>query len=217
MNQIPKGSELSATRAASEHDLEALPAPRHPWRKLTFATMTIAALGSLVLAFTLRGEAIYALRTQSPVTLNVAKVSEQKLSNQWVHAEATLRADAAVHFRRPLESDSYRVARTLENDRLYVQIRVPDDPHDPTGQHFVPPVSFAGRLIPMNSAGLRHSAVRHAIEEAGVGPVPPDAWLLIEGESPGSVRWALALEILFIAFAAFNIFGLARLARRVQE
>ena len=47
--------------------------------------------------------------------------------------------------------------------------------------------------------------------------IPVDAWLLIDGSSPRASRWAIALAALFVAFAGWNLFGVARVLRPVKD
>jgi len=220
MPRYPSTPELLASRAASDHDLdlEALPAPRRPWRRATLAALALSALGSLALAFALRGEAVFALESGPPV--DVGELSRfhatSANANTWVHGNGTLRADGAVRYARPLENDTYRLARIEGNDKLWVQVSVPDDPADPEGAHFVAPTSFVGRLIPVSRAGIRHGVVRAAVSDAWQGRVSDDAWLLVDGEAPQTTRWALGLCALFLGFATFSVIGLAKLTQKVS-
>jgi hypothetical protein len=178
----------------------------------------LSAIGSLFLVFELRGEAVFALEGGPPIDLGELSQfhASTRNANTWVHGSGTLRADGAVRYARPLEQDSYRLARVDGNDKLWVQVNVPDDATDPDGAHFVPPTSFVGRLIPVNRAGIRHSVVRAAVGDAWQGTVPDDAWLLVDGEAPITTRWALALCGLFLCFATFNLLGIAKLTQRVS-
>jgi hypothetical protein len=211
---------MLGTRAASDHDLdlEALPAPRRPWRRATLLALALSAIGSLALAFELRGEAVFALESGPPVDLG--ELSQVQLAsthaNTWVHGNGTLRADGAVRYARPLEDDTYRLAQVEGNDKLWVQVSVPDDPADPEGAHFVAPTSFVGRLIPVSRAGIRHGMVRAAVSDAWQGKVRDDAWLLVDGEAPQTTRWALGLCGLFLGFATFSLIGLAKLTQKVS-
>lgn len=218
MARYPSTPDLLGTPAASDHDLEALPAPRRPWRRATLAALTLSALGSLTLAYQLRGEASYALGSGAPVDLGeLARLSiGPEHSNTWVHGSGSLHADGAVHYARPLEQDTYRLARIEGNPKLWVQVSVPNDPSDPEGARFVPPTSFVGRLIPVSHAGIRHGMVRAAVGDAWQGNVPDDAWLLVDGESPQTTRWALGLCALFLGFATFNVIGLVKLTQKVS-
>ncbi|HEY0465735.1 MAG TPA: hypothetical protein VGC79_16090 [Polyangiaceae bacterium] len=220
MPHFPSSPDMLGTRAASDHDLdlEALPAPRRPWRRATLAALTLSALGSLALAFELRGEAVFALEAGPPVDLGELSQfhATSTHANTWVHGGGTLRADGAVRYARPLEQDTYRLAQVEGNDKLWVQVSVPDDPGDPEGAHFVAPTSFVGRLIPVSRAGIRHSMVRAAVSDAWQGKVTDDAWLLVDGEAPQTTRWALGLCGLFLGFAAFSLIGLAKLTQKVS-
>ena len=80
---------------------------------------------------------------------------------------------------------------------------------------YVPPTSFAGRLVRFDAAGPRHRGLAASVTELTGQPVPPGAWLLVDGEAPSQSRWAVALVVLFAGFAAWNAFVIARLARRV--
>jgi len=208
---------MLGTPAASDHDLEALPAPRRPWRRATLAALALSATGSLALAYGVRGEALFAVTSGPPRDLGELSQFHptRTEANTWVRGSGTLHADGAVHYARPLEQDTYRLAQVEGNEKLWVQVSVPDDPSDPEGVHFVPPTSFVGRLIPVSRAGLRHSVVRAAVADAGQGQVPDDAWLLVDGEAPQTTRWALGLVGLFLGFAAFNVVGLAKLTQKV--
>src|SRR3954468_11233188 len=218
MPRYPSTPDLLGTPAASDHDLEALPAPRRPWRRATLGALGLSALGSLVLVFQLRGEAVYALESAPPIDLGELSQLHPTTSNRntWVHGTGTLRADGAVRYARPLERDTYRLAQVEGNDKLWVQVSVPEDPSDPDGAHFVPPTSFVGRLIPVSHVGIRHGMVRAAVGDSWQGAVPDDAWLLVDGEAPQTTRWALALCGLFVGFATFNLIGLAKLTQKVS-
>ncbi|MEZ4227229.1 MAG: hypothetical protein R3B13_40190 [Polyangiaceae bacterium] len=200
---------------AQERDpeLEALPAPRRPGRRLTLVSLVVTGLASLAMAGALRAEATYALSSGPPAALgNLAELNPgREMSNKWVQGEALLGSSRAVRYGRPLESDSYRLAPVAGNERVWVQIRVPAGMEGP---RFVPPTSFVGRLIPFHEAGLRHSSLADAVENAGASRPGTDAWLLVDGEAPRTTRWALGLVGLFLGFAAFSMYGLLRLLRR---
>ncbi len=217
MPRYPSSPDALGAPAASDHDLEALPAPRRPWRRATLTALALSAFGSLALAYQLRGEAFFALEGGPPIDLGELRQFHAASSNEntWVHGNATLRADGAVHYARPLEQDTYRLARVEGNEKLWVQVSVPDEPSDPEGAHFVPPTSFVGRLIPVSRAGIRHGMVRAAVSDAWQGSVPNDAWLLVDGEAPRTTRWALGLCGLFLGFATFSVIGLGKLTQKV--
>ena len=77
-----------------------------------------------------------------------------------MHGNGTLRADGAVRYARPLEDDTYRLAQVEGNDKLWVQVSVPDDPADPEGAHFV--AAHFVRGTPDPGQPRRHSPRRGA-------------------------------------------------------
>jgi hypothetical protein len=201
--------------SATDDDLAALPRPRRRFRTITLAVLAVTAVCSLWLALSLRGELFFTLRTGAPQDLGelsrLAPTLDQ--ANTWVRAEAALSMAEVIRYSRPLESDTYRLARVEGNPRLWVELRVPEDAD---GARFVAPGSFVGRLVPANASGLRYGALSTAAAEAG-HPLKSDAWLLIDGESPASTRWALGLELLLLGFAAFNLVGILRLSRPIRD
>lgn len=200
---------------ARDPDLEALPAPRRPGRWLTLVTMSVTLLVSLLMALALRGQAAYALTSAEPRDLGYLAQSDPgpQLANRYVRGEALLSSEGAVRYSRPVEGDSYRLAHVAGNERIWVEVRVPDGMEGP---HFVPPSSFVGRLVPLKSAGLSHAELSEAVTTTG-GKMPADAWLLQDGAAPRGSRWAVGLMALFLAFAGFNAFGLYRLSRPVRD
>lgn len=199
----------------TDADLEALPAPRRPWRKLTLVVMSVTLLGSILLTFALRGELSFSLSGKPPH--GVGELSRFKPQahdeNTWVQGEGELEVEGAIAYRRPLEADSYRLSRVTGTHKLWVQVRVPRDDDDPNHKRFVPPTSFVGRLVPADHGGVRLSQLSGAIAEAGRPELPGDAWLLIDGEAPATTRWTLGVGVLLLGFAAFNLFGLRHLLR----
>lgn len=205
----------------SERDaeLEALPPPRRPFRKITLAVMSAALLGSVALLFSLRGELRFSLIGGSPRAVGELATFEPRAgdANTWIQGQGGLETGGATAYRRPLETDSYRLARVSGARRLWVQVRVPWDDDDPNHKRFVPPSSFVGRLVPANHGGVRLSQLGSAIAEAGRPPLPDDAWLLIDGEAPATTRWTLGVGLLLLGFVGFNLFGLLRLLRPASD
>ncbi|HEY6080837.1 MAG TPA: hypothetical protein VIW29_18615 [Polyangiaceae bacterium] len=203
----------------ADAELEALPPPRRPWRKLTLAVMATTLLCSLGLLLALRGELVFSFTGGSPRGVGelAAFAPAPSDANSWVQGEGDLDRDGAIAYRRPLESDSYRLARVSGARQLWVQVRVPWDDDDPDHKRFVAPSSFVGRLVPLGGGGLRLSQLASAVAEAGRPALPRDAWLLIDGEAPSTTRWTLGLGLLLLAFAAFNLFGLVRLLRPATD
>jgi hypothetical protein len=200
--------------SVKKHDLAGLPAPRRPWRRVTLVTLALGALVSLALAFAVLPDVVYSLRGGSPRDLGdlVSARLDPTLAGAWVHGEGQLSATRAIRYARPLEHDTYRLASVEGNPKLWVQVRVPANEEGP---RFVPPDSFVGRLLPISSLGIRQRGLPDAVQESGVEPPARDAWLLVDGESPAALRWALGLITLLLAFATFNLVGLARLTRPI--
>jgi hypothetical protein len=211
-------SEPSQTSAAesTDRDLTDLPEPRRPWRRLTFAVMALCAACALALSVNLVPELVYALGDRKPVELGELERLRpgRDHHNRWVHAEGALSSDRAIRLRRPLESDSYRLAQVEKNPNLWVQVRVPSGDETP---QFVPPNSFVGRLISVTDVSVRQQGLREAVDGAGFGPMGDNAWILIDGEAPNGLRWVMGIVALLLAFAVFNVVGILRLARPIRS
>jgi hypothetical protein len=197
-------------------ELEALPSPRRPWRRLTLATMALACVGSLAMSAALWSTAQFAMQTGHP--RDGGRLASLELSrawaNRWVRAEGGLELEGAVRYQRPLSGDWFRLAR-VAGSRIWVELRVPAELEDP---YFLPPPTFVGRLVPLASAGLRHDALGARVGEVHPGQAPaPGDWLLIDGESPVASRWAIGLIVLFAGFASFNVWGLWRFLRPIRQ
>ena len=206
--------EARRPRADSHDELAKLPAPRRPWRRATLVTLSLSALGSLVLALLVMPDVGYSLTSGPPRDLGdlTTTTPAPDTKNAWVHGEASLSTTRAIRYRRPLESDSYRLAQVEGNPRVWVQIRVPAREEGP---RFVPPTSFVGRIVPVAESGLRQQDLRAAVSEVGLAPPSDDAWLLIDGESPAAMRWVLGLLLLLTGFFVFNVVGLLKLGRNI--
>ncbi|HVJ17505.1 MAG TPA: hypothetical protein VM686_18890 [Polyangiaceae bacterium] len=209
-------TQTSADESQTDRDLTDLPEPRRPWRRLTFAVMALCAACALALSVNLVPELVFALGDRNPVELGALEQLKpgRDHHNRLVHAEGSLSVDRALRLRRPLESDSYRLAQVEKNPNLWVQVRVPENEEGP---HFVPPSSFVGRLISVSDVSVRQQGLREAIDGAGLGPMGDDAWILIDGEAPTGLRWVLGIVALLLAFAAFNVVGILRLARPIRS
>jgi hypothetical protein len=194
----------------------ALPPPRHPGLRLTLGVLIVTLLLSLFLLVALRADLAYAFGRGGPEDLGELErlAPEPALANRWVRAEGTLAADEATRYARPLERVSYRLVRLADNPKLWVQITVPAGMEGPA---FVAPSSFVGRLVPVERTSIRHWGLATAVTDAGNPALPSDAWFLIDGESPASVRWTLGVGALAVTFMVFAGFGLVRLTRPVRD
>jgi hypothetical protein len=217
----PSSASLDPTDPASRLDargvdaeLAALPAPPRRERTLTLVLMAVTIVASLGMSVALNREVSYALSPKSPLDLGdlVKAAPPEGLSNRYVRAEGLLSTAGAIRYERPMEGDSFRLAPLAGQRKVWVEIRVPEGLEGPK---FTPPTTFAGRLVPFHSAGIRHLGLTNSVQAAGLGEVPEDALLLVDGASPRASRWALALTALFAYFAAWNAVGLLRLVRRV--
>lgn len=206
--------ERASTGTVSRIDpeLEALPKPRRPWRRMTLGTMAVTVYASLWLMSGLFPLVTYAARGGAPAEVGSLTGVQPyaKAAGTWVHGTGEL-APRGVEYRRPLDSDRYRVVQVEGNPRMWVELRVPNEIEP---EHYVAPNSFVGRLTPLGNAGIRHSALPEAIASTLGAPPPDGSWLLVDGESPASTRWAAAFSVLLVAFAAFNLWGLVHLLRR---
>ena len=201
---------------AEDPELLALPAPPKRERTATVILMVITALAALTMVILLRQEAQYALTAGAP--MDVGELSELDVGgdvdNRYVRANGLLGTTGAIRYGRAAEGDSFRLAPVAGHPKVWVEIRVPEGFEGP---RYVPPLAFAGRLVPLNEAGIRHVGLRHAVAKNSGAQVPPDAWVLIDGSSPRASRWALALAALFFGFAVWNIIGVLRLLGRARE
>lgn len=206
---------LAPDASLLDPDLEALPEPRRPWRRLTLVIMPLTACCSALLAWSLGGAAVYATATAEP--LDLGTLTDVQLdhhhANQWARGRGEL-GQVAVEFRRPLDTDLYRVAPVARAPKVWVQLRVPSG-FD--ADRYVAPNSFVGRLVPFDSLGLRHAGVREAVEAATHAPLPEDAWLLMDGEAPQTSRWVLGVVGLLVVFVVTNVLGTLNLLRPVRD
>lgn len=216
MDELPDDAVLPS--ALGEDDgkvLDAAPAPPRRERTATVVLMALTAVAAGAMAFALRGEARYALSSGQPAEVGELATLQPggDLDNRYVRGAGLLGTGGAIRYGRAAEGDSFRLAPIAGNPRIWVEIRVPEGFEGP---RFVPPTSFAGRLVPMSEAGVRHVGLDDTVRDHGGASVPADAWLLVDGSSPRASRWAVALALLCSAFAAWNLFGMFRLLRPVR-
>ncbi|KYF51502.1 hypothetical protein BE08_31015 [Sorangium cellulosum] len=217
MESLPRGpGGRGVDMTGPDPELLALPAPPRQERTVTVVLMAVTAIAALWMAIALLGEARYALSPGRPVDageLAPLRATED-LENRYVRATGLLGTRGAIRYGRAAEGDSFRLAPVAGNPGLWVEIRVPEGFEGP---RFVPPSAFAGRLVPFRSAGIRHARLAAEVEEQTGTAVPDGAWLLIDGGSPRASRWAVALVALFLGFAGWNLFGIARVLHRVRD
>jgi len=199
----------------ADPELLALPAPPKKERALTVVLMVLTACAAALVAWMLRGEAAYAFSSGEPAEVGdlAAFRPGDQLRNHYVSGVGSLGASGAIRYGRAAEGDSFRLAPVAGNDRLWIEIRVPEGFEGP---RFIPPSSFAGRLVPLNKSGLRHASLGQGVERTGVS-IPEDAWILVDGSSPRASRWAAGLCALFICFSLWNLVSVVRLLGRVKD
>lgn len=217
---IPPVVPLAAVRAlareeTSDPELEALPAPPRRERTLAAAIMLVTAVASGAMCWALRTEVGYALSRAVPTDLGELAVAEPSSlkTGAYVEARGMLGTTGAIRYSRPLEGDSFRLQPVAGNPRLWVEIRVPEGMEGP---RFVPPATFAGRLAPMQDAGLRHAGLARSVHRETSTAVPEQSWVIIDGASPRASRWAVALFALFVFFAVWNVASVFRILRPIR-
>lgn len=220
-------STLSASEAAVssgvDPELVSLPAPPKRERTTAVVMMALTALAAVWMTIALLAEARYALTPGQPVDVgdltslrlgHDAHDADSSLRNRYVRASGLLGTSGAIRYGRAAEGDSFRLAPVAGNPELWVEIRVPEGFEGP---RFVPPTTFAGRLVPFRQAGVRHVGLVKLVRAQTAVTVPDDAWLLIDGSSPRASRWAVALAVLFAGFVLWNVAGVARVLSRVRD
>lgn len=208
----PTGTDATST----DPELRDLPRAPRTARVVTLGVLAMTTVASLALVAALLPDARFALHGSTPEDLGSLasyrpKDEAQTARGLWVRGTGAL-TERAVRYRRPLDGDSYRLASIEGNEQIWVQVRIPEGMAE---EHFVPPASFVGRLVPLDEANLRYGRLQDALREIGANPAR--TWLLVDGEAPATTRWALALVGLFAGFAAFCSFGLVRLTRPVRD
>lgn|GEM_PF-546888 len=210
----PHSPQLDA--AGQDPDLVALPAPPKGERTVTVLMMGLTAIAAGWMSLLLLGEARYALTPKQLTDVaDLATLSPTAdLDNRYVRATGLLGTTGAIRYGRAAEGDSFRLAPVAGNNKIWVEIRVPEGFEGP---RFVPPTNFAGRLVRFEKAGIRHARLPESVRAQTEQQVPENAWVLIDGSSPRASRWAVALVVLFIGFFLWNAAAIARVLGRVRD
>jgi hypothetical protein len=203
------------TSEAEDPELLALPDPPRRERTFTVALLAVTAIASCAMSLALRGDVGYAF--SAPASMDLGELRDVRvaaaLDNRYVRGHGGLGAVGAIRFERPFEGDTYRVSPVAGRRDLWVEVRVPAGEE---GGRYVPPSSFAGRLVSFDDAGPRHRGLARAIEDATGEAVLPGARVLVDGEAPSRARWTVALAAVFLAFAVWNALAIARLLRPLR-
>lgn len=196
-------------------ELLQLPDPPRGERRWTIVVMAVAALASAVMAVALTRDAAYALRSPSAADLGdlAGTPTSAFVNNSFVQGRGQLAGAGQIRYERPFESDSYRIAPVAGRPDVWVEFRVPAGAES---NRFVPKAEFSGRLVHFSQAGLRHRGLRSAIADRTGQRVPPDAYLLVDGQAPSDARAFALLWIMFVGFAMWNLATIAKLVRKVK-
>jgi hypothetical protein len=196
-------------------ELLALPPPRRTEQRLTVALLFLVALTASAMTVSLRGEAAYAFSDAAGVDVgDLYAVSPTAIQgNSYVRGHGALGGALAVRFERPFERDTYRVWPVMGRRDVWVETRVPAGEE---GSRYLPPTTFAGRVVRWSESGIRHRGLEATAAALSGQAIPAGAWLIVDGESPARARWALSLAVLFAGFAVWSVVTAARLLRRVE-
>jgi len=209
----------SGLELADELDPEliALPDPPKKGRTLTLLLLAVTAIASLAMVVALRRDVAYAMRDAAPADVGDLRTAEKGLDgleNSFVSAHGMLGVAGGIRYERPFTSTTFRALPVAGRPDVWVEVRIPAGQE---GGRWEPPRTFSGRLVRFDAAGPRHRGLASAIASATDQPVPAHAWLLVDAEAPASARWSAALAVLFFGFAAWNLFAIAKLVRRVRS
>src|SRR5262245_172525 len=103
MARRPAAELPSLALSGPDPELEALPEPRRPGRRLTLATMAVTSVLALAMAYSMRGEVFYSLHGGAPTEIGSLANFEPRteLANTWVHGDALLGSQQAIRYSRP--------------------------------------------------------------------------------------------------------------------
>ncbi len=200
---------------ALDPELLDLPNPPKRERSMTVGMLVFTAIASLAMVGALRHDASYAFASAQPRDLGDLGAAPPGafVENGFVRGTAMLGAAHAIRYERPLVSESFRLMPVVGRPNVWVEVRVPAGAEN---LRYVPPSQFTGHLVRFDSAGPKHRGLASAIRDATGQQVPDAAWLLVEGDSPTSARWAIMLVAMFLGFAAWNLSVSAKLLRKVR-
>ncbi len=213
-HSMAPGSTRSAADAV-DPELASLPEPPRTERRATLLLLATTALASVAMVTMLSRDAAYAFASSRVTDLGDLRVAPAGAlaPNEYARGAGMLGGAGSIRFERSFESDSFRVAPVAGRPDVWVELRVPNGVDS---ERYVPPTSFAGRLVRFDAAGPKHRGLASAVGQLTGQAVPSDAWLLVDGEAPEAARWAVALAAMFAVFAAWNALAIARIVRKVR-
>jgi hypothetical protein len=209
----PSSPELvGGPDAMVDPELLALPRPPRLARRVSLALMILTSLLAAAMAVGLAGDVRYAVASAEPTDVGELDrwTPDASMTNRFVRASGRLGGAGAIRYDRPMESDSFRLAPIVGNELVWVEMRVPAGAEE---SGFAAPTTFVGRLLPLKSASFRYRGLDRSVREVSGATVRPDAWVLIDGATPMTSRWTVALALLFAVFAAYNLVTIARIVR----
>jgi len=215
LSPSPSSPELiAAAEGSADPELLALPRPPRLERLVSLALMIVTALLAAAMAIGLAGDVRYAVASAEPSDIGdlIHWVPDPSCSNSFVRATGRLGAAGAIRYDRPMERDSFRLAPVVGNDSVWVEMRVPAG-----AEHSAPPTTFVGRLLPVRTASFRYRGLERSVHEVTGAVVPANAWVLVDGATPMASRWTVALALLFVVFAGYNLVTIARIVRPVKR
>lgn len=203
---------VSGPEPLVDPELVALPRPPRQERTISLLLMTLTGLLAAFMTAVLASDVKYAFAGGVPeMAGDLSRLApEPAMSNTFVRADGMLRADGAIRYRRPLESDSFQLAPVSGNDRIWVEQRVPPGPANGAS---APAVTFVGRLLPIRSIAFGFGGLRRSMTATAGASIPGDAWVLVDGATPVSSQWTVALAALLAIFAGYNLVMIARILR----
>jgi hypothetical protein len=204
------------SEAEIDRDLAKLPRPRRIDRDVALVVMAATGLVAAALAWSLSGDARYALSSDEPVDIGAfAEADLAAHRGRYVRATVDLAparpegSASSVGFRRPLETDERRLARAADGRWLIYRV-----PEALAGPRFVPPRLVSGRLLHAQDFGVRFAGLDDALVDAGGRP--ESAFVLIDDETPRAVSWLLGVEIMMLIFAGWCALSVVQLTRPVR-
>ncbi|HMI87451.1 MAG TPA: hypothetical protein VK550_25355 [Polyangiaceae bacterium] len=212
MGKNGESSELVASAdPLIDPELVALPRPPRQERTISLLLMGLTGLLAVFMTAALASDVTYAFAGSAPEPVGELShlAPASPLRNTFVRADGLLRRESAIRYHRPLETDTFQLVPVAGNDRIWVELRVPPGPPNAVA---VPPTTFVGRLLPMRSIAFGFGGLRRSVETSAA-PIAPDAWVLIDGATPTSSQWTVALAALLALFAGYNLLMIARILR----
>ena len=213
MGKNGESSELLASaEPLVDPELVALPGPPRQERTISLLLMALTGLLAALMTAALASDVIYAFAGSAPEAVGDLSrlVPQSALSNKFVRADGILSAERAIRYHRPLESDTFQLVPVTGTDRIWVELRVPSGAPSATA---APPVTFVGRLLPMRSIAFGFGGLRRSLTTTAAAPMAADAWVLVDGATPVSSQWTVALAALLALFAAYNLVTITRILR----